>query len=71
MRTAKTVRAWVFGAGTAVALGFGGAQTMAAPAPAAPGQKVCDDAVCDRVCDLANRGLGGFCSHTGICVCWR
>ncbi|HEX5871559.1 MAG TPA: hypothetical protein VFY65_14130 [Longimicrobium sp.] len=64
------VRRWVFGAGTAVALGFGGAQAFAAPAPAAR-EKVCDDAVCDRICDLTNRGLGGFCSSTGICVCWR
>jgi hypothetical protein len=65
-----TVRRWVFGAGTAAALGFGGAQALAAPAHAR-GAKVCDDAVCDRVCDLTNRGLGGFCGPTGICVCWR
>jgi hypothetical protein len=66
-----TMRRWVFGVGTAAALGFGGAQAFAAPALAARGEKVCDDAVCDRVCDLTNRGLGGFCSSTGICVCWR
>ena len=66
-----TVRRGVFGAATAVALGFGGAQALAAPAPAARGEKVCDDRVCDRVCDLTNRGLGGFCSSAGICVCWR
>ena len=33
--------------------------------------RVCNEQVCDRVCDLTNRGLGGFCSSTGICVCWR
>jgi hypothetical protein len=66
-----TVRRWVFCAGMVAALGFGGAQALAAPAPSARGEKVCDDAVCDRVCDLTNRGLGGFCSSTGICVCWR
>jgi hypothetical protein len=67
----KTMRRCVFGAGTVMALGFGGAQAVAAPAPAAPAEKVCDDRVCDRICDLTNRGLGGFCSSTGICVCWR
>jgi hypothetical protein len=66
-----TVRRWVFGAGTAVALGFGGTQALAAPAPAAQAEKVCNEQVCDRICDLTNRGLGGFCSSTGICVCWR
>lgn len=73
MGTTRRVRRWVFGAGTVAALGFGGAQALAAPAPAAAaaGEKVCDDRVCDRVCDLTNRGLGGFCSSTGICVCWR
>lgn len=65
-----TVRRWVFGAGMVGALGFGGAQAVAAPAPAAQ-QKVCNEQVCDRICDLTNRGLGGFCSSTGICVCWR
>jgi hypothetical protein len=64
------VRRWVFGAGTVAALGFGGAQAFAAPAPAAP-EKVCNEQVCDRICDLTNRGLGGFCSSTGVCVCWR
>lgn len=71
MTTMGTMRRWVFGAATAAALGFGGAQAMAAPAPAARAPDVCSEAVCDRVCDLANRGLGGFCSTTGICVCWR
>lgn len=66
-----TVRRCVFGAGTAMALAFGGAQALAAPAPAAPAEKVCNERVCDRICDLTNRGLGGFCSSTGICVCWR
>lgn len=65
-----TVRRGVFGA-AAAALGFGGTQALASPAPAASGAKVCHEAVCDRVCDLTNRGLGGFCSSTGVCVCWR
>jgi hypothetical protein len=66
-----TVRRRVFGAGTMAALGFGGAQALAAPAAAAHGQAVCDEQLCDRICDLTNRGLGGFCSSTGVCVCWR
>jgi hypothetical protein len=71
MKMMKTVRRGMFGAATAAALGFGGAQAFAAPAPAAGGAKVCDEALCDRICDLTNRGLGGFCSSTGVCVCWR
>lgn len=67
----KTVRRGVFGAATVAALGFGGTQAIAAPAPPAGGEKVCDEAVCDQVCDLVNRGLDGFCSTTGVCVCWR
>lgn len=66
-----TLRRWMLGGGTAMALGFGGLQAVAAPAPPARGEKVCDERVCDRVCDLTNRGLGGFCSSTGVCVCWR
>ena len=69
----RKARGWLFGAGMAAALGFGGAQAMAAPAPeaAARAEKVCNEQVCDRICDLTNRGLGGFCSSAGICVCWR
>ncbi|WP_420125787.1 hypothetical protein [Longimicrobium sp.] len=65
------MRRRVFGAGTAVALGFGGAQAFAAPAPVAPTAQACNQQVCDRICDLTNRGLGGFCSSAGICVCYR
>jgi hypothetical protein len=66
-----TARRGVFGVATAAALGFGATQALAAPASAVRGARVCDEAVCDRVCDLTNRGLGGFCSSAGICVCWR
>lgn len=71
MTTSKTLRHWVFGAATAAALGFGGTQALAAPAPAAAERKVCDPEVCDRACDLINRGFGGFCTSAGTCVCWR
>ncbi len=66
-----TVRRAVFGVATAAALGFGATQALAAPGPAAQEARVCDEALCDRICDLTNRGLGGFCSSTGVCVCWR
>lgn len=65
----RKARGWVFGAMTAAALGFGGAQAFAAPAPAAPG-KVCSDELCNQVCLAANSN-GGFCSTRGICVCLR
>lgn len=64
-----TVRRWVFGAATAVALGFGGAQAFAAPARVAP-EKVCNDELCNQVC-LATNNNGGSCSSRGICVCLR
>jgi hypothetical protein len=61
----------VFGATTAAALGFGGAQALAAPAPAPVAQdKVCSDELCNQVC-LATNNNGGFCSTRGLCVCLR
>lgn len=67
--TSRTMRRRVFGAMTAAALGFGGAQAFAAPAPAAPG-KACSDELCNQVC-LAASNHGGFCSTRGLCVCLR
>lgn len=69
MRTITAVRRWVFGAATVAALGFGGTQALAAPAPAAPREDVCDDA-CDRLCKTLN-SFGGFCNERGICFCLR
>ena len=69
MTTIRTMRRWVFGAGTAVALGFGAAQAVAAPAPAADGRAVCDDQVCNRVCQAIG-AFGGFCNAGGGCSCW-
>lgn len=69
MRTAtKTVRRWVFGAGMAAALGFGGAQAMASPAPPEPGP-VCDSGVCNRVCQALGL-IGGFCTEPVGCSCY-
>ncbi|HST63286.1 MAG TPA: hypothetical protein VLK84_31535 [Longimicrobium sp.] len=70
MGMTTAVRRWVFGAVMAGALGFGGAQALAAPAPATQGETVCSNEVCNQVC-LATAGRGGFCSTRGICVCLR
>jgi hypothetical protein len=69
MAATGTVRRWLFGAATAGALGFGGAQAIAAPAPAVQGEKVCSHDVCNQVC-LAIGRRGGFCSE-GVCLCLR
>lgn len=68
MRTSKAVQRWIFGAGTVAALGFGGTQAMAAPA--AVDAKVCDPAVCNRICQAIPGSIGGFCTSSGSCVCY-
>ena len=67
--TITTVRRCVFGAGTAVALGFGGAQALAAPAPASTGERVCNGRLCDRLCQSLG-SIGGVCNEDGFCVCF-
>lgn len=62
-------RRWVFGAGTAVVLGFGGTQALAAPAPASIDQRVCDERLCDRLCQSVG-SIGGVCNEDGFCVCY-
>lgn len=63
------VRRWVFGAGMTVALGFGGAQAFAAPAPASAGEGVCNERLCDRLCQSVG-SIGGHCNPDGFCVCY-
>jgi hypothetical protein len=63
----KTMRRWTFGAAMAAVLGFGGAQAMAAPAPADEG-RTCDR-ICNRVCQALGL-IGGFCTEDGSCVCY-
>jgi hypothetical protein len=70
MGTSKTVQRWVFGAGTVAALGFGGAQAVAAPAPAAEQAKVCNAQACNRICQAIPGSIGGFCTSDGSCVCY-
>lgn len=64
-----TVRRCVLGAGTAMALGFGGAQALAAPAPASAGERVCNARLCDRLCQSLG-SIGGVCNPDGFCVCY-
>jgi hypothetical protein len=63
------VRRWLFGAGTVVALGFGGTQALAAPAPASTGERVCNARLCDRICQSVG-SIGGVCNEDGFCVCF-
>lgn len=70
MGTSRGIRRGLFAGVTAAALGYGGAQVFAAPAPAAQGERVCDDQVCNQVC-LATGNNGGRCGSRGICICLR
>jgi len=65
----RTIRRWTFGAGMAAALAFGGAQAMAAPAPAADARGVCVQEACHRACLLISP-FGGGCTPDGACVCY-
>jgi hypothetical protein len=70
MRRARTARRWVFGAGMAAALGFGGAQAMAAPTDAARDEaRACNPTGCDRSC-RAQGGISGRCTDAGLCACF-
>jgi hypothetical protein len=54
----------------AAALGFGGSQALAAPAPDAEARRVCDPQICNRVCQAIPGSIGGFCTSSGSCVCY-
>jgi hypothetical protein len=66
---AKRLRGGIFAAAVAGALGFGAAQVLAAPAPAAAGRAAaCSWERCDAIC--VSRGHAyGDCS-TGACRCF-
>ncbi|HYR06169.1 MAG TPA: hypothetical protein VEQ60_00270 [Longimicrobium sp.] len=70
MRTMNAMRRWIFSAGTVAALGFGGAQAMAAPAPAADAARVCNSQACNRICQAIPGSIGGFCTSSGSCQCY-
>ena len=63
------VRRRVFGAGTAVALGFGATKALAAPAQASAAEGVCNARLCDRLCQTVG-SIGGVCNEDGFCVCF-
>jgi hypothetical protein len=70
MRRTRTVRRWAFGAGMAAALGFGGAQALAAPADAARDEaRACNPTGCNRSCQ-AQGGISGRCTDAGLCACF-
>jgi hypothetical protein len=69
MATTMTARRRVFAAGITAALAFGGAQALAAPAPAAEQQGVCNQEACHRLCLLISP-FGGGCTPDGSCVCF-
>ena len=69
MASMHRLRGWLFGAGVAAALGFGGAQAFASPAPAAAGERVCNSQLCNRICQSIGT-IGGFCTSDGSCVCY-
>jgi hypothetical protein len=70
MRRARPARRWVFGAGMAAALGFGGAQAMAAPADAARDEaRACNPTGCNQSC-RAQGGISGRCTDAGLCACF-
>jgi hypothetical protein len=68
--TRHAARRWFFGAAMTAALGFGGAQAIAAPAPAADGARVCNPEVCNRICQAIPGSIGGFCTPGGGCSCY-
>jgi hypothetical protein len=59
--TARHIRRGVFGAAVAVALGFGGTQALASPAPAVQAEPRCTLDWCDRFC----KAIG---AHSGTCL---
>ncbi|HEU4883898.1 MAG TPA: hypothetical protein VFT45_16685 [Longimicrobium sp.] len=66
--TAKQLRRGVFGAAVVMALGFGGSQALASPAPRVDAAPKCDPRLCDRIC----RAIGAFsgtCTEGGGCAC--
>lgn len=70
MRTSTTlIRRWTLAAAVAAALGFGGAQALAAPA----GADTSAPPTCSQVCNAACRAIGafgGFCPDEVSCVCY-
>jgi hypothetical protein len=72
MRMARrTIRGWMYAAGVAAALGFGGAQAAAAPAagPSGDEARACNPTGCNQSC-RAQGGISGRCTDAGLCACF-
>lgn len=69
-RAMQRTRRLALAALAAAALGFGGSQALAAPAPDAGARGVCDPAICNRICQAIPGSIGGFCTSNGSCVCY-
>lgn len=69
--TRRPIRGWLYAAGVAAALGFGGTQATAAPAasPAMDEERACNPTGCDRSC-RAQGGISGRCTDAGLCACF-
>ncbi len=65
----RSARRWLFGLSMAAALGFGGAQAVAAPAAAQDEMRACNPTGCDRSC-RARGGFSGRCTDAGLCACF-
>ena len=64
----RKLRGWLFGVGLAAALGFGGAQAVAAPAPGGEA-RACNPTGCNASCQ-AQGGISGRCTDAGLCACF-
>jgi hypothetical protein len=66
----RKARGWLLGAATAAALGFGGAQAVAAPGPVGEDQaRACNPTGCNAHCQ-AQGGISGRCTDAGLCACF-
>jgi hypothetical protein len=66
----RKARGWLFGAGLAAALGFGGAQAVAAPGPMQDdAARKCNPTSCNASCQ-AQGGISGRCTDAGLCACF-
>jgi hypothetical protein len=65
----RRARGWLLGAGLAAALGFGGAQAVAAPAAAQDQARACNPTGCNSWCQ-AQGGISGRCTDAGLCACF-
>jgi hypothetical protein len=69
--TGRPIRGWLYAAGVAAALGFGGTQAVAAPGPgsSADQARACNPTGCNQSC-RAQGGISGRCTDAGLCACF-